>query len=77
MGTAASYSRCVKCPSRSLARSPRVYYSRIAAVLALLVATTSIMPPRALAQIELTWSPAMVKGPPAAPVTIVEFSDYQ
>ena len=54
-----------------------MYYSRVAAVLALLVATTSIMPPRALAQIELTWSPAMVKGPPAAPVTIVEFSDYQ
>ena len=27
--------------------------------------------------VELTWSPAMVKGPAGAPVTIVEFSDYQ
>jgi hypothetical protein len=54
-----------------------VYYSWIAAVLALLVVTGSIAAPRALAQIELTWSPSMVKGPPGAPVTIVEFSDYQ
>ena len=77
MSTAASYSRCVKRLSRSPARSSRVYYSPIAAVLALLVVTVSIEAPRALAQVELTWSPAMVKGPAGAPVTIVEFSDYQ
>jgi protein-disulfide isomerase len=77
MGTAASYSRSVKCLSRSSARSSRVYYSPIAALLALLVVTASIGAPRALAQIELSWSPSMVKGPPGAPVTIVEFSDYQ
>ena len=77
MSTAASYSRCVKRLSRSPARSSRVYYSPIAAVLALLVVTVSIGAPRAFAQVELTWSPAMVKGPAGAPVTIVEFSDYQ
>jgi hypothetical protein len=54
-----------------------VYYRPIAVVLALLAVTVSIGAPRALAQIELSWSPAMVKGPPGAPVTIVEFSDYQ
>jgi len=30
-----------------------------------------------VAQVEITWSPSMVKGPSGAPVTIVEFSDYQ
>jgi len=54
-----------------------VYYSPIAAVLALLVVAASIGAPRALAQIELSWSPSMVKGSAGAPVTIVEFSDYQ
>ena len=31
----------------------------------------------AAAQVSLSVSPAMVKGPIDAPVTIVEFSDYQ
>lgn len=31
----------------------------------------------AAAQVELTIDPAMVRGPADAPVTIVEFSDYQ
>ena len=77
MGVAASYSRSVKCLSRSPARSSRVYYSPIAAMFTLLVVAASIGAPRALAQIELSWSPSMAKGPPGAPVTIVEFSDYQ
>jgi hypothetical protein len=29
------------------------------------------------AQIEITVDPAMAKGPVGAPVTILEFSDYQ
>ena len=32
---------------------------------------------RAHAQVQLTAHPSMIKGPPGAPVTIVEFSDYQ
>ena len=56
--------------------SPRVYYSSIGALLGLL-ALVALSPPRGLAQIEITWSPSMVKGPSGAPVTIVEFSDYQ
>jgi hypothetical protein len=31
----------------------------------------------AAAQVNLTFDPAMVLGPVTAPVTIVEFSDYQ
>ena len=77
MGTAASYSRSVKCLSRSPARSSRVYYSSIWLMLVLLALSVALGSPRALAQIEITWSPSMVKGPSGAPVTIVEFSDYQ
>ena len=57
------------------ARRPRVYTLHIA-VLALLVAlardagSTEILG-------NLTVEPTMVKGPANAPVTIVEFSDYQ
>ena len=53
-----------------------MYYSPIGA-LACLLALVALSPPRALAQVEITWSPNMVKGPSGAPVTIVEFSDYQ
>jgi hypothetical protein len=71
----------VTCVSRWAGRSPRVYYSSrwltlgpLALVVVLVGAAFS---PRALAQVEITWSPNMVKGPAGAPVTIVEFSDYQ
>jgi hypothetical protein len=78
MGTDASYSRSVKSRSRCAGRSPRVYYNRstwmTGALLALVLALAT---PRVFAQVELTWSPSMVKGPSSAPVTIVEFSDYQ
>jgi len=53
-----------------------VYYSSIGA-LACLLALVALAAPRVLAQVEITWSPTMVKGPSGAPVTIVEFSDYQ
>lgn len=43
-------------------------------LLALLVALSSS---GVLAQIEITLAPSMVKGPSSAPVTILEFSDYQ
>lgn len=62
--------------SRCAGRSPRVYYSWMGVALALALAVAPA-PPGALAQIEITWSPSMVKGPSGAPVTIVEFSDYQ
>jgi len=62
--------------SRCALRSPRVYYSSIGA-LACLLALVALAAPRVLAQVEITWSPTMVKGPSGAPVTIVEFSDYQ
>jgi protein-disulfide isomerase len=68
----------VKGRSRAADRSPRVYYSSIGALFALMLALVVVAwPARVAAQIELTWSPSMVKGPSDAPVTIVEFSDYQ
>ena len=76
MVTVASYSRFVMRQSRCAAQSSRVYYSSIG-VLAWLLALVALSTPRALAQVEITWSPSMVKGPSGAPVTIVEFSDYQ
>jgi protein-disulfide isomerase len=52
-----------------------VYYSSLlSAVLLLLLALGAA---GAQAQVELTVHPSMVKGPPDAPVTIIEFSDYQ
>jgi hypothetical protein len=58
-----------------------VYYA-IAAVLVGLVALTSLaldwtraLPARA--QVDVSIEPSMTKGPASAPVTIVEFSDYQ
>jgi hypothetical protein len=77
MGTAASYSRSVKYQSRCAGRPPRVYYSWIGVTLSLLTFIVVAFPARADAQVELTWSPSMVKGPSGAPVTIIEFSDYQ
>lgn len=77
MGTAASYSRSVQGPLRCADRSPRVYYSSIKLIFSLLALLIAVCAPRALAQIEITWSPSMVKGPSNAPVTIIEFSDYQ
>ena len=43
----------------------------------LLALVITLFTPVVFAQIELTWSPSMVKGPAGAPVTIIEFSDYQ
>ena len=51
-------------------RSPRVYYIVFACALVFSAA-------EAPAQVELTVAPFMAKGPADAPVTIVDFSDYQ
>ena len=52
-------------------RSARVYTIVIAFSLALTI--TTAVP----AQLRVTIEPVMAKGPTDAPVTIVEFSDYQ
>jgi hypothetical protein len=52
--------------------SRRLYYS---VGLSLLSVLATCGP--AAAQLELTVDPTMTTGPAAAPVTIVEFSDYQ
>jgi protein-disulfide isomerase len=57
---------------RSL-RSPwcvRVYTIVAASILACTLTATA-------APVRLTLEPTMIKGSPTAPVTIVEFSDYQ
>lgn len=51
-------------------RRARVYYSLLALLLALVEGSAD-------AQVGLTITPAMTKGSATAPVTIVEFSDYQ
>lgn len=51
-------------------RSPRVYTIILACALVFAAA-------EAPAQVELTVTPFMAKGPADAPVTIVDFSDYQ
>jgi len=43
--------------------------------LSLLLAAGSITP--AAAQVDLTVTPAMTRGPERAPLTIVEFSDFE
>jgi len=56
-------------------RARRVYYSWIRVLPGLgLVGAWAMGAP---AQVSLSVSPTMVKGPIDAPVTIVEFSDYQ
>lgn len=76
MGTAASYARAVKHASVCARRSARVYY-RLFGVVPLLLVVLALGAASAAAQVELTAHPSMVKGPPGAPVTIIEFSDYQ
>ena len=80
MGTVTSYPRAVKRASFLYARgSARVYYMyyRWFCVVPLLLVVLALGAASAAAQVELTAHPSMVKGPPGAPVTIVEFSDYQ
>jgi hypothetical protein len=75
MGVKPAYPRRVTRVTRRACRSPRVYYT-LARVLSGLV-LVAVWAVGAAAQVTLTVAPAMVKGPPDAPVTIVEFSDYQ
>ena len=60
----------------STARRPRVYTIRIVPLVLVLAVLV-----RGAAAVEMlgdiTVEPTMVKGPATAPVTIVEFSDYQ
>jgi len=53
-----------------------VYY-RLCGVVPFLLVVLALGAASAPAQVELTAHPSMVKGPPGAPVTIIEFSDYQ
>jgi len=48
---------------------------RVASAVLALVLPVSLGVARA--QVEITLDPAMVRGPADAPVTILEFSDYQ
>jgi protein-disulfide isomerase len=54
-------------------RRARVYYS----LLAFLTLSPALAGGSAEGQVGLTTTPAMTRGPAKAPVTIVEFSDYQ
>ena len=56
-------------------RARRVYYTWMRVLPGLVV--LGVWALGAAAQVTLTVTPAMVKGPSDAPVTIVEFSDYQ
>ena len=60
---------------RRRARRPRVYTIRVV----LLVLTLAVARPAPAVEMigNITVEPTMVKGPATAPVTIVEFSDYQ
>jgi hypothetical protein len=58
------------------ARRPRVY-TRSAALIPLLPILVAIALAGAEPVVELTVEATQVKGPRDAPVTIVEFSDYQ
>jgi protein-disulfide isomerase len=62
--------------NRVLAAAALLRTWRTLAALALVVATTVPTVLRA-AEVEVSAEPAMTRGPAAAPVTIIEFSDYQ
>jgi protein-disulfide isomerase len=51
----------------------------VRAILGVTAVAVGLWAPAALAQEarQLTLNPVMIKGPAAAPVTIVEFADYQ
>lgn len=55
--------------------SPRL--TRSTPVYALMALTALVAGGSAAAQVHITIDPVMTKGPAEAPVTIVEFSDYQ
>jgi hypothetical protein len=76
MGTAASYPRFVTRVLFPLCSS-RVYYRSFWVIVAALMAAAVAGVAAAHAQVEISVHPSMVKGAPGAPVTIVEFSDYQ
>ncbi len=42
-----------------------------------LAIAVGLWPGAARGRVDLTVEPSMVKGPPDAPVTIIEFADYQ
>lgn len=57
-------------------RNDSVFWRAVYYIILLLVSVLLLAPP-ARAQVEVTLDPAMIKGAAGAPVTIVEFSDYQ
>ena len=57
------------------ARRPRVYTIRILPLVLALAVVRAALGVEMLG--DITVEPTMVKGPATAPVTIVEFSDYQ
>ena len=57
------------------AQRPRVYTIRLIPLVLALVLVRAVAAVEMLG--DITVEPTMVKGPPTAPVTIVEFSDYQ
>jgi hypothetical protein len=75
MGTGPAYPRRVTRVTRPSRRSPRVYYTLLRVLPGLVLC--AVWAGGAAAQVTLTVTPAMVKGRSDAPVTIVEFSDYQ
>jgi len=69
-GAGASYSHFVQREPSAARRRAQVYYS-------LLALFAFLGGGRAEGQVGLTVVPAMTRGAASAPVTIVEFSDYQ
>ena len=60
------------------ARRPRVYTIRIVPLVLALVLAVHVRDTAAVEMLgDITVEPTMVRGPATAPVTIVEFSDYQ